>query len=378
MILLALRCRPRAPDIVTYNPLIPRSFCARLRLRTTPQNAARNRWIPHLSTHSFTHGVTHAGAGMATVRRLPSGRWRCEVYKRGIRRSAVLDTKARAESWGQETERQLESGDSGRTFEAAADRYLREVMPAKRGSKRETFRLRAIAAHFSELRLAEIDAPEISRWRDKRSREVSPWSVLREATILKSLFRVARDEWQWMESDPFRGVRMPKDPAPRHQRWGWREIRRVLRFLGYRRRTPQTKYQEVALAFMIALSTGLRASEVLQVAPERIRSGVLILQGTKTDPHAKVPLTPRGARQCALVRRWTIDAVLLDAVFRKARDACLVRDLRFHDARASALTWLARRVDVLTLSRISRHKDLRILGSTYYRETAEEIARRLK
>lgn len=35
---------------------------------------------------------------------------------------------------------------------------------------------------------------------------------------------------------------------------------------------------------------------------------------------------------------------------------------------------IAKRVDILTLSRISRHKDLRILSNTYYRATAEEIA----
>jgi len=41
-------------------------------------------------------------------------------------------------------------------------------------------------------------------------------------------------------------------------------------------------------------------------------------------------------------------------------------------------TLLARRVDVMTLARISRHKDLRILLNTYYRESAEDIAARLK
>jgi len=34
--------------------------------------------------------------------------------------------------------------------------------------------------------------------------------------------------------------------------------------------------------------------------------------------------------------------------------------------------------DVMTLARISRHKDLRILLNTYYRESAEDIAARLK
>lgn len=318
---------------------------------------------------------------MGTVRKLPSGRWRWEVYRRGVRRSGVEDTKARAENQAQETERQLDKGDSGRTFAEAADKYLRDAMPKKRGAKRETFRLKAIMEHFGDKRLAEIDSPQITEWRDKRLAEVSTWSVLRERNILSNLFRVARDEWKWMEHNPFKGVRFPKNPAARHQRWGWREIRRVLRFLGHRRgKRPETAYQEVALAFLISLATALRAGEVLQVGPHSVRGRVLILGRTKGDGDApiKVPLTPRGARLCALVKHWTIDEAMLDALFRKARDASLVMDIRFHDARASALTWLSRKVDILTLSRISRHKDLRILANTYYRETAEEIAKRLR
>lgn len=74
---------------------------------------------------------------------------------------------------------------------------------------------------------------------------------------------------------------------------------------------------------------------------------------------------------------FTVSAKSLDALFRKARDNCLVLDLHFHDSRAEALTRLARRVDVLTLARISGHKDVNLLLSTYYRETAADIAARL-
>lgn len=66
----------------------------------------------------------------------------------------------------------------------------------------------------------------------------------------------------------------------------------------------------------------------------------------------------------------------------RACDACIadrlmIEDLHFHDTRAEALTRLARKVDVLTLAKISGHKDLRILQNAYYRETAEQIAARL-
>lgn len=42
-----------------------------------------------------------------------------------------------------------------------------------------------------------------------------------------------------------------------------------------------------------------------------------------------------------------------------------------------ALTRLARRYDVLTLSRISGIKDLKMLMERYYRERADQVAARL-
>lgn len=41
------------------------------------------------------------------------------------------------------------------------------------------------------------------------------------------------------------------------------------------------------------------------------------------------------------------------------------------------LTRLSRKVDVMTLAKISGHTDLRILQEVYYREAAEDIAARL-
>jgi integrase len=74
---------------------------------------------------------------------------------------------------------------------------------------------------------------------------------------------------------------------------------------------------------------------------------------------------------------FTVSSASLDALFRKARDRLLLEDLHFHDSRAEALTRLARKVDVMTLARISGHKDLRTLMETYYRESASDIAARL-
>ena len=66
----------------------------------------------------------------------------------------------------------------------------------------------------------------------------------------------------------------------------------------------------------------------------------------------------------------------VDALFRKARARCGIQDLHWHDARATAITRLARRLDILDLARMIGHANLGELR-TYYRERAEDIAARL-
>lgn len=65
------------------------------------------------------------------------------------------------------------------------------------------------------------------------------------------------------------------------------------------------------------------------------------------------------------------------AAIRQARDRAGLADLHFHDSRATAITRLAKRLDVLELARMVGHRDLRML-QVYYRETAEELAAKLE
>jgi integrase len=106
------------------------------------------------------------------------------------------------------------------------------------------------------------------------------------------------------------------------------------------------------------------------------RATRVITVKAKGKLRSEIPVPRRAFRHC-LLANFTITPADLDVGFRAARDATLAGDLRFHDGRASALTWLARRVDVMTLARISQHSDLRMLQRVYYRESAAEISARI-
>ena len=162
---------------------------------------------------------------------------------------------------------------------------------------------------------------------------------------------------------------MPAENQPRHQIWNWKLIKRVLRA----NRTG--KMAEVKLAFHISLRTGMRLSEVL-AAPAGFdpKRRVVVLDSSKTTGRVEIPIG-RIAAKLIQGAKFTLNAHDAGVLFGKLCKELLIEDLTFHDARATALTHLSRKVDVMVLAKISRHKDLRILQQVYYRATPEQIAR---
>jgi integrase len=304
-------------------------------------------------------------------------KWRAHVFKHGVRATKVLNTKREAQAWALKKEAELDSfkGSGGRTLLTAVTHYLSTVSPTKREGALEWERRRfdAMLNHFGETAtLASIDSEAIGKWRDRRLETVSGSTVQRESNLLRHLFTLATDEWRWIDRNPFNGVRLPKENEARHQLWRWQQIRRVLR-AGQR---SGGKTGEVAEAFHIALRTGMRLSEVLR-APAAFdpRRRVVTIR-TKTSSRDEVPV---GRVAAKLLSRppFTVGPNEASALFSRLTRSQLVEGLTFHDARATALTLLARKVDVMVLARISRHRDISLLHRVYYRTSAQEIAAKL-
>lgn len=310
---------------------------------------------------------------MAYIRKHGDG-WRVEVQRNSQRTSKKFPTKREAQQWALEQEAQAKAISHGwHTFTQAADRYEEEVTPTKKGAKWERSRLESMRQHFGQTRLGELDAPHIAGWRDARLKTVTASTVVRESNLLKHVLRVARDEWRWMTDDPFKGVKMPTENEPRHQRWGWRQIRVILR-LG---QLSGEKTREVSEAFHIALRTGMRLQEVLAAPTAFDRTKrVITLSSTKTTGRVQIPVT-RKASKLLDRQPFSVGPNEASTLFSKLCKKAGIEGLTFHDTRATALTLLSRKVDVMTLARISRHNDLTLLQKVYYRESAAEIAARL-
>jgi integrase len=321
--------------------------------------------------------------------------WRVQIERRGVRKSRTFITKAAAQAWAAQEERAIVDGEVSRwpakTVAQALQRYAEEVSPTKRGGRAEGLRLVAFERDFPALAsriISDVETQDLAGWRDARLKVVTPGSVQRDISLLRNVWTLAGREWGWCAlHSPWSKLRMPGDNPPRDRLIGWREAKRIVRRCGYvTGQRPNTTQQGVAWAFMVSLRTGMRAGEILGLSGESVdlKNRVVTLDKHKTSEHVGkrlVPLTPQGARLLSVLHKpgplFDVKAGSLDALFRKMRDSVLLDDIHFHDARSAALTHLARKVDVMTLARISGHKNLSLLLSTYYRETAAAIAQRL-
>ena len=336
----------------------------------------------------------HASPHMASIRP-HRDKWRAFIEVGAHKESRVFASQREAKSWAAAREVELRRERSARpadlyTVRQMLERYKDEVSVRKRGQRAEELRIDAFLrdSDLADRKLSEVDTPDLGKWRDARLKVATPATVQRDINWLRNAWAVARDEWKWADANPFKGLKMPGDNPPRTRRIAPGEVRRLCRHLSYRTgQTPATKSQEVALAFLLGLRSGMRAGEILSLGKDTVdlERRVARIEQHKTahltGRPREVPLTRAAVRLlrpvAELPRCFSLTPASLDALFRKARDKLLIEDLHFHDSRGEALTRLARKVDVMTLARISGHKDLRILMEHYYRETPEQIAARL-
>jgi integrase len=320
---------------------------------------------------------------MAYFRKLKNG-WQVQLQVGKNRLSSVHINKARAEIWAAEKAAELRKIrdlgiDDREPLANALERYAQEQSPKKKGERWERIRLKAIAAHpvFKNKKIAAIDVPLIAKYRDERLQEVSGSTVNRELNLLSSVFQVAMLEWRLIASNPVKLIKKPKESPHREKIISQEEIQDFLAAIPYDPSTKaQTKSECVGLALLFALETGMRAGEICGLRQADVSGSVATLHITKNGRRREVPLSKEAKRILSLLPdqepMFGLTAARLDPLFRRYRDKSN-QDFRFHDARHTAVTRLARRLDMLSLAKVIGHSDPRQL-MTYYNPTAADLA----
>lgn len=321
--------------------------------------------------------------------------WRVQIYHNGKRYSATRDTKSEAKEWAiqkeaeliQQAEAETNPEDAGHTVAAALTLYRDTITVKKRGCRWETIRINKFLRllPFKDVPVAELSPAAIAAWRDDQLSRLAPASVSREMAVLSAVLDVCRREWGWMKHDPIRDVRKPPKPRARDRLILDREREAMLRELGYMEGLPiETHQQQIAVGWLLALETAMRAGEVFGLEWTRVNlpKRFVRLAETKNGDWRDVPLSARAVALLESMKGidktavFTVDSQVASTLFRRARMRAKIDDLTFHDSRHDAITRLAQKLNVLQLARMVGHRDIRSL-QTYYNETAESMARLL-
>lgn len=326
------------------------------------------------------------GLRMASFSKLPSGLWRAQVARLGVRDSKSFETKRAAQAWAAEREAEITAGARGdfprKTVAQCLQKYAQEVSVTKKTGRAEAIRLSAFAREpWAQKWLTDLTPNDLGQWRDQRMRALKPESVRRDFVTLSAVFSTAVKEWRWMASNPVSDVRWPAPGKARTRLPSWREIRAFARGCGYvTGQAPATLTCEMAHIMLLALRTAMRKGEILSLSATTVDIGrrVAVLEDTKNGDRREVPLSAKAVRLLVplLPGMFDVTSASLDTLWRKKMRALGIDNLHLHDMRAAALTSMARRVDVLTLARISGHRDIKML-MRYFREDTESIAARL-
>ena len=332
----------------------------------------------------------HSELPMASIQKVKNG-YRVQVSIKGIRSSASFPTKRECVEWAAKQELEIKAPAEHKTFKDMMEKYLAEVTPSKKGARWEEIRIKKILAeeenYLSGMVIGQIGRSDISGWRNRKiASGLSGSSIVREWAIISNAFNTAVREWEWLDVNPMATVKKPQGNPPRDRLITDDEIRLLDHATGYSEESSLlTVTQRVGAALHFSLETAMRAQEICLLQWGDIYGRVAKVNTSKT--RAGIRQVPLSSTALAIIERlravngdketvFEVTTAQLDALFRKAKKNAELDGFTFHDSRATAITRLAKKLDILDLAKMIGHKNLSML-MVYYRETAEEIADKL-
>lgn len=320
---------------------------------------------------------------MASIRKVKD-KWLAEVRIKGKYRSKTFGTKGEAKGWADDEERKInKSGDIiyGKTLGDAFRKYIDEESPKKKGARWEIIRLEKIGRdEIASVQLVDLTADDFEKW-IKRQDGLSDSSIRRELQCISPVLTKCH-KWKWMDHYPLKDVEMPKKSKPRDKIYSDEQISRVLVVLDYTGEVT-TQRHKIAVAFLLAIETAMRQGEMWNLTWEHVHVDRrhVHLPDTKNGTSRDVPLSLRAVQLLqslapASGRVFNFSQASAGVIFKRALSMAGIEGMTWHDLRHSAITRLARKLDMLDLARMTGHKDPRQL-MIYFNPSPHDIAQRL-
>ena len=257
------------------------------------------------------------------------------------------------------------------SFIEIINRYLKEVSSLKKGYVNERHHLsNSLKEKFIHLPLNKITPLYFAKYRDKRLQEVKSSTLLREFNIISHIFTVCMTEWDYEITNPLKKIKKPKANDRRERRLTEYEYNFLVKG-----NYPQVKLRNI---IEVALETGMRRGEILNIKKEHIKSQTLLIPITKNGHQRTIPLTKRALyilQNTELPFPMSANAVRL--AWERLKKKGNIKDLHFHDIRHEAISrFFEKGLSIPEVALISGHKDVRMLFR-YTHLKAEDILRKL-
>ena len=324
---------------------------------------------------------------MATYRRR-NGKWQAIVRHKDIgTRAKSFHTKQAAIKWAVGEEQKLTKGvigvlkPSDVTLGQLLQRYVAEVLPAKRGALTEGQRLqRLIRDPVSSLKASQLTSQAIAAFRDHRlldGRRTCHYDLI----LIRHCLKIAMNEWGLMLSaNPVDRVKMPPTSPARNRRLEDGEFERL------QKASKQTKNPHIWPIIVFAIETGMRRGEILGLRWEHVdlNRRIAYLPLTKNGSSREVPLSTKAAKVLTAQRQrndtpspFPVTPNGFRLAWDRLRSRAGLADLRFHDLRHEAISrFFELGLNIPEVAVISGHKDPRMLFR-YTHLRAEEIVHKL-
>ena len=314
---------------------------------------------------------------MATIR-LRNKKWQVQV--RRLRYGSMSQTfshKRDAEQWAREKEIELQQHSLHHkrvkfpTLKVLIEKYIRTISINKKGYCFEKYCFNNILrSKASNLPINFITAQHLSEYRDERLKEIKPSTFLRELNLIRHLFSIAIIEWGYTINNPCKMITKPNGIQKRERRLTNEEYNFLVKG-----NYPQIKLRNI---IEIALETGMRRGEILNIKKEHIKSQTLLIPITKNSHQRIIPLTKRALyilNNTELPFPMSANAVRL--AWDRLKNKGNIKDLHFHDCRHEAISrFFEKGLSIPEVALISGHKDVRMLFRYTYLK-AEDVVNKL-
>ena len=272
-----------------------------------------------------------------------------------------------AKIWARQKERELDLGiqfnHSTMTVREALLRYHQEILPQKKNSRPDFYRINLILKQpFTKKKLTTVESSDISAFRDQLISESKSANTIRlYLAILSHLFTVAQTEWSINHlSNPVTKIRKPKLPYCRDRRLSDSEIHRICQ---------NTQSRLLPILIHVALDTGMRLSEICRLNHETIDldQKVIHLEETKNNHNRKIPMTEKVFK--ILKKRMSSHLIPFDiaphsvtVAFNRAAKRSKINGACFHTLRHEAISRMFEKgLNHMEVSSISGHQSLLVL-----------------